>query len=1251
MKNKLHFFLVMACTVSCTAFAQTPSSWTSLNGPYGFFSPQSILCHQGAVLASSNTNGSTGSGLWRSLNGGANWTDVSAGLAMPYARDIIAFGADLFAASDTGVYKSSNLGATWVAADSLLPDYSYVYEMVVHQGELYAGAYLGTGNTDLYKSSNNGLSWSATGYTFGFASTLNHLYSSGNTLWASTTAGIYKSLDGGVTFNYAGNNIPFNASITSLAALGDTAYCGTSSGTYFTLNGGVLWNPVNIPTLPSPVYTYSWLIRGNTVFAGLSNSGVYSAPVGQSNFTPFGNGYLNANLPWMMSHNNTDLYVASAEGIFSCPLSGGNWVDKNGDITRARTTFGFAEGNLLLAGSGFYSGIKRSANGGANWSNTSLNNVQGIYRAGIKVNNKIFIPGSYNLYSSTDNGLTWQSPSVAPIPNNDICVYGNYLVAPSGSKVAYSDDLGVSWNYFSGGLPVSGTTYSVGVMGQSAYAGINNSVYKMETPGAAWTNFSQGISGNGLVRDILSLGSTLVMNNTLAIYRRTAEDSLWRLVNPFGYYTDIASVNGFIFGATGNGVEFSDDLGKTFHPWNNGFPAHIGAIENLFADGKTLYAGSMSFSAWKRDADPELTITSSLSAVHCTGSTLTVSAQTNLTLDPGNKYYLQLSDSLGRFINPLKLDSVSSNASPVTLNGILPDTLISSPYYRVRIVSTSPYLLATDNGYNLSILQRPQISLQPANQNPCDGQGSGFYVAAAGDGLSYQWQVDATGSGSYVNLSNNALYQDVNTSLLLILNAQVSMNGYRYRCTISGTCGTIQSNYGVLNVNTGTATVIAQPLPDTVCSGSASAFSIVASGTGLSYQWQVNSGAGFYTNLTNNSQYGGVNTANLSVNFTNGIDDGNLYRCRIGLCTYSDSALLSVSGIPVTGTVLSPRPYCDGGSTSFAVSVAGSGIGYQWEVDNGSGFTSLSNGANYNGVNSSILDVLNIPAIFNNYQYRCVISGNCPPFSSVSNSASLQLNPTPQILQQPLDDSACDGDSAEFSLTGAGSFLSYNWELNNGSGWLPVPPLAPYSGNNTATLQIGAVDPSLQTTLYRCRLSSCVTSDSVSVSVLPNPVVTASDVQVCLSNLPLLLNAGWPAGGSYFGYGIYSNTFNPSGAYAGNYIYDYSFEAANGCSGLARGTITLDACLSVQATPWLEGRLLLYPNPATDRLHVNAESMPAANILCEIFDLKGQLYSRFTLMTSQEDHEINISGLPPGMYLIRLLSSGAIRTGRFVKLP
>lgn len=72
---------------------------------------------------------------------------------------------------------------------------------------------------------------------------------------------------------------------------------------------------------------------------------------------------------------------------------------------------------------------------------------------------------------------------------------------------------------------------------------------------------------------------------------------------------------------------------------------------------------------------------------------------------------------------------------------------------------------------------------------------------------------------------------------------------------------------------------IAKPGIKKICEGSNNLL-LVSGQTGSSYQWQVNTGAGF-SNLTNNSNYSGVQTVQLQITNVSATNAGNIYRCKV----------------------------------------------------------------------------------------------------------------------------------------------------------------------------------------------------------------------------------------------------------------------------------------------------------------------------------------------------------------------------------
>lgn len=63
---------------------------------------------------------------------------------------------------------------------------------------------------------------------------------------------------------------------------------------------------------------------------------------------------------------------------------------------------------------------------------------------------------------------------------------------------------------------------------------------------------------------------------------------------------------------------------------------------------------------------------------------------------------------------------------------------------------------------------------------------------------------------------------------------------------------------------------------------------------------------------------------------------------------------------------------CPGSTKQFTANATGTA--YQWQVNTGSGFINISNGADYSGTNTATLTLSNAPTSWYGYKYRCMIS-------------------------------------------------------------------------------------------------------------------------------------------------------------------------------------------------------------------------------------------------------------------------------------
>lgn len=93
-------------------------------------------------------------------------------------------------------------------------------------------------------------------------------------------------------------------------------------------------------------------------------------------------------------------------------------------------------------------------------------------------------------------------------------------------------------------------------------------------------------------------------------------------------------------------------------------------------------------------------------------------------------------------------------------------------------------------------------------------------------------------------------------------------------------------------------TIQNQPVGASVCSGTNASFNVIATGSGIQYQWQVSTNNG-----TSFSNLVGENTATLQLN-TSSLTNGNQYRCLLsGTCTqslFTNAATLTIWALPAT---------------------------------------------------------------------------------------------------------------------------------------------------------------------------------------------------------------------------------------------------------------------------------------------------------------------------------------------------------------
>ena len=272
-----------------------------------------------ATLGSTIVIGTQGSGVFRSTNNGTSWTAANTGLpANANVNALAVSGTNVFAGTgNNGVFVSRDSGSTWVAANTGLT-YPYVYALAVSGTNVFAGTY-----QYVFFSTNSGTNWTGTSVTPRSAP-INALSISGTNLFAACGSGVFLSVDNGTTWVSTSNALPTNDNVRTLALSGTNIFAGTvSNGVFLSNNNGTSWNAVNAG-LPNPngvIAAYSLAVSGTNVFAGLPYGGVYLSTDNGTSWTTFNTGLTNP-LVWFVAASGTNLFAGTASGeVWRRPLS------------------------------------------------------------------------------------------------------------------------------------------------------------------------------------------------------------------------------------------------------------------------------------------------------------------------------------------------------------------------------------------------------------------------------------------------------------------------------------------------------------------------------------------------------------------------------------------------------------------------------------------------------------------------------------------------------------------------------------------------------------------------------------------------------------------------------------------------------------------------------------------------------------------------------------------------------------------
>ncbi len=319
-------------------------------------------------------------------------------------------------------------------------------------------------------------------------------------------------------------------------------------------------------------------------------------------------------------------------------------------------------------------------------------------------------------------------------------------------------------------------------------------------------------------------------------------------------------------------------------------------------------------------------------------------------------------------------------------------------------------------------------------------------------------------------------------------------------------------------------TVVSYTQSQTILTNNNASFNVSATGSGLTYQWEVSNGSLplTFAPITNTGIYAGATTNTLSLTTVGLAFNGYLYHCvisGIGSCTAATSSA-AVLNVGDTGILSHPSnvSLCDTGAGTASFTVVGEGLisGYQWQVNTGTGYTNISDGTvggvTYSGASlttsnaTSTLTISGITLANSGWIYRCIISG--PTNNPVSNPATLTVNEQLVFPTTLADKTVCyTGGITNFTVAPTGTATGYQWQYStDNTTWNSVangtPVGATYTGSTSTALVVTTTDltPVLGTYYYRAQAiaaSPCADAFSNGARLfINNPTITTPPVDV-----------------------------------------------------------------------------------------------------------------------------------------------------------
>jgi hypothetical protein len=364
------------------------------------------------------------------------------------------------------------------------------------------------------------------------------------------------------------------------------------------------------------------------------------------------------------------------------------------------------------------------------------------------------------------NGGNSGNAKALPIPSPGGLAYGDITTSSidmgsgGGSGANYAECQSIGGRGGAGGAgihlesPNVTITGQVNARGENGFAGIRLTALNIFASGGAGSGGGVLITGAGTITGVIDVNGGIGGNSPNVGFSIGGGGGSGGRIKIFGNFSTAGAVLRANAGPAGTSITGAISQSQ---------PGQAGTI-TIVNDAPTITTQAMEFSEF------------------CAGAeNISVNFTTAGSFGTANIFTAQLSNSAGSFATPL---NVGTSATPGLIVATLPASLVTGSGYRVRVVSSDPVIIGSNNGSNITINGLPTATLS-GSVSTCLGSPVNITIELTGES---PW------SGVYTDGTNNIPFTGTTSSLLVSASpplttqyALVSVSDANCNGTVSGT--------------------------------------------------------------------------------------------------------------------------------------------------------------------------------------------------------------------------------------------------------------------------------------------------------------------------------------------------------------------------------------------------------------------------------------------------------------------------------